>query len=137
MDATYNFSLGFSQAREPKTGTPNRLLFNRQTLQLISTGVSLVSLSLGFSLFGIVIIMNQHQADLNDLSGNASYATAGGIGAILVGAGFFLAACLHWRSCRHPIRKSARQKNPNVLKSVIDYASSGGELLATPADWPS
>ncbi len=107
MDATYNFSLGLAQGRESQSETPNRLC-NRLTLQMISTGVSLVSLSLGFSIFGILIIVNQHQADLNDLSGNNSCATVGGIGAILVGAAFLVAACLHWRWCADPAQKSAR-----------------------------
>ena len=100
MDATYNFSLGFAQGKESKTKTPNRL-FNQEALQTISTGVSLMSLSLGFSIFGILIIVNQHQADLNDLSGNSSLATiVGGIAAILVGTTFLVAACLHWRFLR-------------------------------------
>jgi hypothetical protein len=107
MDATYNFSIGFAQGRESKTETPNRL-FNRQTLQMISTGVSLVSLSLGFSIFGILIVVNQHQADLNDLSGGSSCATVGGIGAILVGTAFLVAACLHLRCCALPVWKSIR-----------------------------
>jgi hypothetical protein len=111
MDATYNFSIGFAQGREAKTETPNRLL-NRQTLQMISTGVSLVSLSLGFSIFGILIVVNQHQADLNDLSGGSSCATVGGIGAILVGAAFLVTACLHWRWCAHPARKSCGAITP-------------------------
>jgi len=109
MDATYNFSIGFAQGRESKTETPNRL-FNRQTLQMISTGVSLVSLSLGFSIFGILIVVNQHQADLNDLSGGSSCATVGGIGAILVGTAFLVAACLHLRYCALPVWKSIRAK---------------------------
>src|ERR1700730_5218424 len=103
MDATYNFSLGFAQERASKTETPNRL-FNRQTLQMISTGISLVSLSLGFSIFGILIIANQHKADLSDLSGNSSFATVGGIGAILVGTAFLVAACLPWRRCALPVQ---------------------------------
>jgi hypothetical protein len=86
MDATYNFSLGFAQGRESKTETPNRLI-NQKAIEIISTGVSLVSLFLGFSIFGILIIVNQHQAELNDLSGGSSCATFGGIGAILVGDG--------------------------------------------------
>jgi hypothetical protein len=105
MDATYNFSLGFAQGRESITEMPNRL-FNQQALQRISTGVSLVSLSLGFSIFGVLIIVNQHQADLNDRSGGGSLATLGGIGAILVGTAFLVAACLHWRWCADPARKS-------------------------------
>src|SRR5262249_62158313 len=96
MDATYIFSLGFAQGRESKTETPNRLI-NQKAIQIISAGVSLVSLFLGFSIFGILILVNQHQAALNDLSGGSSCATFGGIGAILVGTAFFVAACLHWR----------------------------------------
>jgi hypothetical protein len=106
MDATYNFSLGFTQERESETGTPRRLN-NQKTLQMISTGISLVSLFLGFSIFGILIIVNQHQAELNDLSGGGSYAAFGGVGAILVGMTFFVAACFHWRSCGAREWKSA------------------------------
>jgi hypothetical protein len=98
MDASLNFSLGFAQGRESKTETPN-WFFKPQALQMISTGVSLISLFLGFSIFGILIIVNQRQADLNDISGNNSLATVGGVGAILLGAAFLVAACLHWRFC--------------------------------------
>ena len=98
MDATYKFGLGFTQRRESKTKTPNRL-FNQQTLQMISTGLSLIGLFLGFSVFGILIILNRHQVELNDLSGHGSLATVGGICAILVGTAFLVAACLHWRFC--------------------------------------
>lgn len=104
MDATYNLSLGFSQGRKSETGTPNRLI-NQKTIQMISTALSLVSLFLGFSIFGILIIVNQHQAEPNDLSGGGSYAAFGGIGAILVGTAFFVAACLHWRFCVENHRK--------------------------------
>ena len=57
--------------------------------------MSLVSLSLGFSIFGILIILNRHRADLNGLSGDSFAATVGGITAILVGLAFLVAACLH------------------------------------------
>jgi hypothetical protein len=67
-----------------------------QTLQKISTGVSLINLCLGFSIVGMLIVVNRYQADLNGLSGESSVATAGGIGAILVGMAFLVAACLHW-----------------------------------------
>ena len=66
-----------------------------QILQMISTRVSLVSLSLGFWIFGMLILVNQHRADLNDLSGSSSFAMFGGIAAILVGTAFLVAACLH------------------------------------------
>jgi hypothetical protein len=70
-----------------------------QALQMISTRVSLVSLALGFSIFGMVIIVNQHQADLNGLSGSSSFAMFGGIAAILVGTVFLVAARVAiWRN---------------------------------------
>jgi preprotein translocase subunit SecG len=106
MDATYNFSLGFAQGRESEIGTPNRLIIQK-AIQMISTGISLISLFLGFSIFGILIIVNQHQAELTDLSGGSSYAAFGGVGAILVGTTFFVAACFHWRSCALTVWKSA------------------------------
>jgi hypothetical protein len=98
MDATHNFSLRFAQRTESKAETTNRLLM-RQTLQKISTEMSLISLSLGFSIFGMLIIVHRHQADLDGLCGS-SVATVGGIGAILVGTAFFVAACLNWRFCQ-------------------------------------
>jgi hypothetical protein len=67
------------------------------TLQMISARVRLLCLSLGFSIFGMLIIVNQHQADLNDVSGSNSFAMFGGIAAISVGAAFLVAACLHWK----------------------------------------
>jgi hypothetical protein len=85
MNAPSNFSVGFGQPTPAKTETPTQLL-NRHTLQKISSGMSLISLTLGFSIFGMLIIVNRHQADLNGLSG----ATIGGIGAILVGTAFEL-----------------------------------------------
>jgi len=55
MDATYNFSLELTLGGKPKAETPDRLS-KRQTLVKISTGISLVSLFLGFSVFGMLII---------------------------------------------------------------------------------
>ena len=102
MDATANFSLRFTRASESKVETTDWLL-SRQTLQRISTGMSLVSLALGFWVFAMLIIINRHQAELNGLSGGSSFAMVGGIGAFLVGTVFLVAACLHWRFCaRHP-----------------------------------
>ena len=69
-----------------------------QTLQMISTRVSLISMSLGFSIFGILLIVNQHQADLNGLSGSSSFAMFGGIAAIFVGTAFLVTACLNYKS---------------------------------------
>jgi hypothetical protein len=65
-----------------------RLVFSRQTLQRIATGMSLVSLALGFWVFAMMIIINRPQAELNCLSGGSSVAMVGGIGAILVSTVF-------------------------------------------------
>ena len=134
MDATYNFSLGFAQGRESITEMPNRL-FNQQTLQRISTGVSLVSLSLGFSIFGVLIIVNQHQADLNDLSGGGSLATLGGIGAILVVTAFLP----QWHDACCPVSDSSRLEvkffgkllhpNQNAMDSSVRVIIQKGILV--------
>ena len=102
MDATANFSLRFALAPQSKAETTNWVL-SRQVLQRIATRMSLLSEAIGFSVLGILIILNRHQADLNGLSGGSSVAMVGGIGAFLVGTVFLAAACLHWRFCaRHP-----------------------------------
>ena len=87
--------LGFTPETELTADNPAGLR-KGQTLQKISTGVSLISLCLGFSVVGMLIIVNRHQADLNGLSGENSVATAWRISAILVGIAFLVAACLHW-----------------------------------------
>jgi hypothetical protein len=102
MDATYNFSLGFA---EGTALTPERLL-KRRTVQEILTGTSLITLSLGFSIVGMLIIVNRHQADLNGLTAGSSIAMLGGISAMLVGAAFLVAACLHWRFCAKLLLRS-------------------------------
>jgi hypothetical protein len=103
MDATANFSLRFTRASESKVETTNWVL-SRQTLQRISTGMSLISLALGFWVFAMLIFINRHQAELNGLSGGSSIAIVGGIGASLVGTVFLVVACLHWRFCvRQPV----------------------------------
>ena len=101
MDATANFSQRFARVSESKVETPDWLL-NRQVLQRIVTRLSLISKAIGFSILGILITMNRHQADLNGLAGGSAVAMIGGISAILVGTGFLVATYLHWRFCaRH------------------------------------
>jgi hypothetical protein len=68
-------------------------------LQQIATGISLVGLTVGFAIRGTLIIMNLHRVHLNDLPGGSFAAVVGGVYAILVGAVFFVAYCLHWRFC--------------------------------------
>ena len=91
MNATANFSLRFARASDSKAETTARSL-SRQTLQRISTGMSLVSLALGFWVFAILIIVNRHQAELNGLAGGSAVAMIGGLSALLVGTVFLVAA---------------------------------------------
>jgi len=96
MEATANFSLRFARVSESKLETPDSFL-SRQVLQRIATRLSLVSQAIGFSILGILIIMNRHQADLNGLAGGSAIAMIGGISAILVGTVFLVATYYHWR----------------------------------------
>ena len=74
--------------------------------------MSLVSEAIGFSILGILIIMNRHQADLNGLAGGSAVAMVGGISAILVGTVFLVATCLHCRFCaRHPAALPVRRQS--------------------------
>ena len=98
MNAASTFSFGFAPLSEPKIETLGRL-FNRQTLQRIASATSLISQAVGFSVLGMLIIANRHQADLNGISGGSSVAMVGGICAILVGTAFLVAACLYCRFC--------------------------------------
>jgi hypothetical protein len=91
MDATADFSLRLPRASESKVETTNWLL-SRQLLQRIATRISLVSETIGFSIFGILIIVNRYQAELNGFSGGSSLAMVGGICALLVGTIFLVAA---------------------------------------------
>jgi hypothetical protein len=64
--------------------------------------MSLVSLSLGFSAFGILIFVNRHRAEMNGASGDSFVAAVGGIGGLVIGVCFLVAACLHWRTISGP-----------------------------------
>ena len=111
MDATATFSLRFARATESKVEMTDWLL-SRQVLQRIATRMSLIGEAIGFSVLGILIIMNRHQADLNGLAGGSAVAMIGGISAIFVGSVFLTAACLHWRfSVRHPAALPVRRQS--------------------------
>jgi hypothetical protein len=96
MDFPLNSGLGFAQGAGPKT-EPSKWPFHRPALRRIWTTMSLINLSLGFSVVGILIIANRHQADLNVPSGDSLVAAVGGIGGLVIGIIFLVAACLHWR----------------------------------------
>jgi ABC-type multidrug transport system permease subunit len=98
MNATSSLSLQFAPVLESKNETLDRLL-NRLTLQKIGSAASLISQAIGFFVLGMLIILNRHQSGLNGFSGGSSVAIAGGIGAILVGTVFFIAACFYCRFC--------------------------------------
>ena len=111
MDATANFSLRFARPSESKIETTDWVL-SRQVLQRIATRMSLLGEAIGFSILGILILMNRHQAELNGLSGGSSFAMVGGVGAFLVGAVFLGAACFHWRFCAsHPATLPVRRQS--------------------------
>jgi hypothetical protein len=119
MNATSIFNLRFVPVTKSKIETPDRLL-SRLTLQRIAGATSLISQAVGFFAVGMLMIVNRHQSDLDGLSGGSSVAMAGGIGAILVGTVFLLAACFYCRFC---VRSSAafspsRQTCPATSLSV-------------------
>jgi hypothetical protein len=126
MDATENFSLRFARASESKVETTD-WLHSRQTLQRISTGMSLISLALGFWVFAMLIFINRLQAELNGLSGGSSVAIGGGISAVLLSTVFLVAACLHWKFCaRHPATLPVRRQSfrftfarPNPITATV------------------
>jgi hypothetical protein len=117
MDAARNLNFGLFQGNASETETPGRL-FDRQVLQIISTALSLITLSAGFSIFGILIIIKQNEAGLLDLSDGGYLVAVGGVGAILVGAAFLLVAYFHWKSITGPARKiparSSTTETPGV-----------------------
>jgi len=111
VDATANFSLRFARPSESKIETTDWVL-SRKVLQRIATQISLVGEAIGFSILGILILMNRHQAELNNRSGGSAFAVVGGIGAFLVGTVFLGSACFHWRFCAsHPAMLPVRRQS--------------------------
>ena len=126
MDATATFSLRFPRVSDSRVEATDWVL-SRQVLQRIATRMSLVGEAIGFSVLGILIIMNRHQADLNGLAGGSTVATVGGISAVFVAAVFLVAAGLHWRFCaRHPAALPVRRQSfrftfarPNPITATV------------------
>ena len=130
MDATTNFSLRFARASDSNVKS-NDWLFDRRVLQRIATRISLVGESIGFSIFGLLIILNRHQAELNGLANGSSLAMVGGICALLVGTIFLVVACVHWRFCAmHPVALPVRRQSfrftftrPNPVTAIALLAA--------------
>jgi hypothetical protein len=132
MDVPFKSILGFAQGAGPKTETSERLL-QRQTLRRIWTTVSLANLSLGFSVFGILIVLNRHRADLNGPSGDSFVAAIGGIGGLVIGIVFLVAACLHLRtmfgSGAHCTRLDPWQQREEKQQRMV-FVTEGQAIVA-------
>jgi hypothetical protein len=118
MDATTNFSLRVAEGSDAKAEKSKRA-----PLEKTATGISLVSLAVGFSILGTLIIANRDQADLSGISGGSSIAIVGGISAILVGTVFLVAAYLHWRFCaRRSVAFPVRRQTARLTFSRAEPA---------------
>jgi hypothetical protein len=76
-------------------------------LEKISTAISLFGMAMGFSVLGLLIVVNQHD-------GGASI--PGGIFGILLGAAFLIAACLH---LKRQIQGGFQLEEVEVLETEI------------------
>jgi hypothetical protein len=69
----------------------------RNYLKRVSTSISLVILTLGFSLLGLLTFINSHREGvINALSFENSFAMVGSSISILLGVAFLVAASLYW-----------------------------------------
>jgi hypothetical protein len=117
MGATHIFSFGSTQRIEPNSILSERLL-KRQSQQQLWTQMSLISLSLGFLVLGTLIMVHPPLANWQDLSSDSPFATVGGLGAILVGLAFTVAACHHWRA------RTRRSPLPEARRDCVRLAFS-------------
>jgi hypothetical protein len=76
-------------------------------IKILSAGISLIVLSLGFSFLGILSFFNRHyDGEAVSCCLNNSFCVAGSVASLVTGAAFLLAACLYWS------RDSARAVRP-------------------------
>jgi hypothetical protein len=74
-----------------------RAVNTRRWLKRISTSLSLVILTLGFSLLGLLTLINSNRGGVvNTLSFQNSSAVVGSSVSIVLGAAFLVAAFLYW-----------------------------------------
>jgi len=97
MGTTHVFSIGSTPRIEPNGNLSER--WQQQSRQQLWTQMSLNSLSFGFLLIGMLILAHPHlAADLPDLSNDGLLATVSGLGALVIGSAFTIAAYQHWRA---------------------------------------
>jgi len=77
-------------------------------MQNLSTGISLVILSAGFSLLGILSFLNRHHnAEAGSRCLSNGFCVAGSIVSLATGAAFLIAACIYWsRYPRIPVAEA-------------------------------
>jgi len=118
MDAATNFRLGVAERSKAKTENPKGPI-----LQRIATGMSLVSLAVGFSILGALIIMKRDYAELNGVADGSSIATVGGISVILIGTVFLVTACLYlWVRVRCSVAFPVRPQTARLTLSTAEPA---------------
>jgi hypothetical protein len=82
------------------------------------TAISLLGLALGFSVLGLLIVANEHDAGAS---------ITGGILGILLGAAFLIAACLHWR-CGNTIQAGFRIEEVPAAESVSEMRQAADTI---------
>lgn len=66
-------------------------------IQNLSAGISLIVLSLGFSLLGMLSFLNRHHdGEAASRCLDNSFCVAGSVVSLVTGAAFLFAACLYW-----------------------------------------
>ncbi|HET9377174.1 MAG TPA: hypothetical protein VFO40_19520 [Chthoniobacterales bacterium] len=125
MNTTSTSSVRFAPVPEWKVQILGGLL-KRQTLQRIASTTSLISQAIGFSVVGLLIILNRHQSDPNGLSGGGFVAMVGGIGAVFVGAIFFVAVWLYCRSCARRSAGFSASRQARAASSLSVQGDSPG-----------
>ena len=82
--------------------------------------MSLLALTLGFSVLGLLIIAKEHED---------AASIAGGILGIFLGATFMIAACLHWK-CGDPIQSEFRAEEAPAAEIVSETRQAGDAICS-------
>ena len=92
----------------------------QRRLEKISTAISLFGMAMGFSVLGLLIVVNQHDAGAS---------IPGGIFGILLGATFLIAACLHWK-CGHQIQRRFQLEEIPAAEIVSEMQQAAGAICS-------